>query len=56
MQSLRVLGNRETNWQVLPEDADDFEDGVTKACDFILKGDLRIGKVPNQRQKKERII
>jgi len=39
----------ETVWQNIPIDEDDFEELVLKACGLILKGDVRIGKVPKER-------
>lgn len=49
MRSIRVLGKRVTGWQVLPADAPDFEESSVKACDLVLAGDPRIGKVPKER-------
>ena len=31
------------NWQILPLDANDFEESVNKICELIIKNDLRIG-------------
>ena len=50
MRSIQVLGNGQTNWQIIPADADDFEESAIKICDLILKGDLRIGNVPKARK------
>lgn len=52
MRSIQVLGNGATNWQILPVDADDFEESAMKVCDLILKSDARIGNVPKARKKK----
>lgn len=52
MRSITVFGSGETSWQVLPKDEDDFETSVNRVCDFILKGDARIGKVPKPKKKK----
>ena len=52
MRSIQVLGNGVTKWQILPADADDFEESAMKVCDLILKGDLRIGSIPKPRKKK----
>ncbi len=49
MRSIKFLGGKESNWQNLPADADDFEEMVTKACEMILHGDSRIGR--NTRNK-----
>ncbi len=52
MRSIGVLGKAVTGWQVLPSDAHDFEAAALHACDMILAGDHRIGKVPGARRKK----
>jgi hypothetical protein len=46
MRSIRVLGKDVTGWQVLPADAADFEESALHACELVIKGDPRIGKVP----------
>ncbi len=46
MRSIGVLGKAITGWQVLPADATDFEEAALHACDLILAGDARIGKIP----------
>lgn len=52
MRSIEVFGPGESGWQVMPLDADDFETSVNKVCEFILKGDERIGKIPKLKKKK----
>lgn len=52
MRSIKIFGSGETAWQVLPKDEDDFETSVNQICDFILKGDIRIGKTPKPKKKK----
>ena len=54
MRSIRVLGKPVTGWQVLPADAPDFEAAVLRACELVLAGDPRIGKVPEGRRLKTR--
>jgi hypothetical protein len=50
MRSIRVLaGGGVTGWQVLPADAEDFEESVMRACGMVCKRDVRIGKVPKPR-------
>ena len=44
MRSISVFGGKETNWQNLPADANDFEEMVIRACELILRGDHRIGR------------
>jgi hypothetical protein len=50
MRSIQVLGKPDTGWQVLPADAADFEAAAQRACDLVLAGDARIGKVPGARR------
>src|SRR5215469_6263244 len=52
MRSIQVLGQRVTGWQVLPVDAPDFESSALRACELVLAGDPRIGKVPGARASK----
>jgi hypothetical protein len=49
MRSIRLLGKKVTGWQVLPADAPDFEEAALRACELVVAGDLRIGKVPQRR-------
>jgi hypothetical protein len=46
MRSIQLLGKQTTGWQVLPVDAPDFEQSALHACELVLKGDRRVGKVP----------
>jgi hypothetical protein len=50
MRSIRLLGKKVTGWQVLPADAQDFEEAALRACEFILAADPRIGKIPEARR------
>jgi hypothetical protein len=50
MRSIQVLGKPVTAWQVLPADAPDFEETALRACELVLAGDPRIGKVPGSRR------
>jgi hypothetical protein len=51
LRSIAVLGGGVTGWQVLPADAPDFEESALRACEMILEGDPRIGKIPGERRK-----
>lgn len=51
MRSIRALGEA-TGWQLLPVDADDFEESVVRACGLIVSEDPRIGKVPKRRKRR----
>ena len=50
MRSVRLFGKPVTDWQVLPADAPDFEATAQRACELVLAGDPRIGKVPGERR------
>jgi hypothetical protein len=49
IRSIGVLGKEVTGWQVLPADAVDFEEAALRACELVLQGDPRIGKIPKRR-------
>jgi len=50
MRSIKVLGKKVTGWQLLPADEEDFEEAALRACELVLAGDPRIGKVPGARR------
>jgi hypothetical protein len=50
LRSIAVFGKKVTGWQVLPADAADFEEAAMRACELILAGDPRIGKIPKERK------
>jgi len=52
MRSIEGFGPGPTGWQVLPADADDFEESALLACKLILQDDPRIGKIPKGRARK----
>ena len=54
MRSISMFGKEVTGWQVLPAEASDFEQSVLHACELIVKGDPRIGKVPKSRTSRRR--
>src|ERR1700693_3932339 len=51
MRSIRLFGKEVTGWQVLPADAQDFEEAALLACELILARDPRIGKIPKGRRR-----
>ena len=53
MRSIRVFGPGVTTWQVLPLDADDFEESVVRMCEMVLDGDTRIGRVPKKKRARK---
>ena len=50
MRSIQIFGKKITAWQVLPSDAPDFEQSALQACELVMAGDPRIGKVPKPRR------
>ena len=58
ISSVAVLNDRrkdsETNWQMLKSDDDDFEAMAIKACELVLHGDPRIGKIPKPKKKRKK--
>jgi hypothetical protein len=52
MRSIQVLGEEVTGWQVLPVEEPDFESAALRACELVLAGDPRIGKVSGARASK----
>lgn len=51
MRSIGLFGKKETAWQVLPSDCSDFEQAAVRACELVIEGDPRIGKIPNSRSR-----
>jgi hypothetical protein len=51
LRSIKIFGTGESGWQVLPKKSADFEESVIYACQLILKGDARIGKIPKPKPK-----
>ena len=54
MRSIQLFGPGTSGWQLLPKDADDFESSVNRACELIIKGDERIGKIPKPKKSKKK--
>jgi len=52
LKSILILsdGKGETNWQMISEDEDHFEESVTRICELIRKGDPRIGSYPKKKK------
>jgi hypothetical protein len=53
MRSIELWGKKVTGWQVLPADTLDFEEAALHACQLVLAGDARIGKVPGAPRAKK---
>lgn len=57
MRSLTLFGSSGTGvtgWQILAADNEDFEESVMLACERIVAGDVRIGKIPAIRKRPAR--
>jgi hypothetical protein len=52
MRSIQVLSKNVTGWQVLPQDAPDFEEAALRACELVAGRDPRIGKAPGVRRSR----
>jgi len=50
MRSIQIFRKNVTGWQVLPADAPSFEEAALRACELVVAGDPRIGKVPGARR------
>ncbi len=53
MRPIRIFGAGPTSWQNLPAESADFESEALKACELILQGDPRVGKIPVRKVKKK---
>ena len=54
MRSIRVLGKRGNGLAGLTSRCPDFESAALRACELVLAGDPRIGKIPGARTSKPR--
>ncbi len=53
LRDLEMFGPGPTQWQVLGEDLDNFEEVALQICALIKKKDPRIGRTPKTRLKKK---
>jgi hypothetical protein len=54
LRSIQLLGKKITGWQVLPSDSQNFEADALHACELVMAGDPRIGKVPGAKPPKQK--
>ena len=54
MRTIELFGNGVSSWQIIHKDEDDFETSANLACEFILKGDKRIGRIPKPKKSKRK--
>ncbi len=52
--AILTVPGRETEWQMIHKEDDNFESYVLKICSHIKKGDPRFGKVPKTKKKKKK--
>jgi hypothetical protein len=53
IRSIRVFGEGESGWQVIPAAGEGFEDEALRACALVDRGDPRIGKLPKAKKTKK---
>ncbi len=51
LRSIRVLGAKVTNWQVLPASEECFEEAALRVCALVRSGDPRIGRIPKPKKR-----
>ncbi len=54
MRSIAILYRWGDGWQVLPAEADDFEECVLHACELVRAGDPRVGRLPKGQRRGSR--
>lgn len=52
IRSITVFGPGESGWQVIPAEAETFEEEVLRVCELVQKADPRVGKVPKPKKKR----
>lgn len=52
LRRIHLFGNKETVWQNIPLESDNFEKEVICTCELVKRGDKRIGKIPKSKRKK----
>ena len=50
MRSIHILRGDVTGWQVLPAEGAHFEEEALRACELVVAGDPRIGKIPGAKR------
>jgi len=50
LRPIRTVGGKIGHWLLIPSDRDDFETVALRACELILRGDSRLGRVPQSRR------
>jgi hypothetical protein len=50
LRLINLLGGKIVHWRLIPADSATFESEALRACELLLKHDLRFGRVPQSRQ------
>lgn len=52
LREIELLGGKIAHWRLIPADSPTFESETLHACELLLKGDQRFGRVPQSRKSK----
>jgi hypothetical protein len=52
LRSVSFFENENAAWQCLPQSCPEFEELALRICGLVRKGDPRIGRVPERKQKR----
>jgi hypothetical protein len=50
LRAIELLGGKIGHWRLIPADSPTFEPEALRACELLLKHDVRFGRVPQSRQ------
>ena len=50
MRPVHIMGKDISGWKLLASDMQDFEESALRACELVVKRDIRIGKVPKSKR------
>ena len=51
IRSISVFGPGVSGWQVIPAEAESFEEEVLRLCELVQRGDPRVGKLPKPKKR-----
>ena len=54
IRDIELLGGKIAHWRLIPADSPTFESEALHACELLLKGDRRFGRIPQSRKSKPR--
>lgn len=50
IRSIDLLGGKIGHWLLIPSDSPSFESEALRACELLLQGDKRLGRIPKSRR------